>query len=287
MSIIDFRVRPPIGGFLELILYTDAERRDRITHMHGFEPAPSARDRSMAAMLAEMDVAGVQWGLLPARLSDRLGSVSNEEVLRIVRAWPDRFIAAAAVDPMDRHHARRVIQQAHSNGFRALNLEPGSYPQPLRADDRRLYPIYGYCEDARLPVIVMAGGSPGPDLSFTDPVAIDRVASDFPGLPIVVSHGAWPWVHQILHVAYRRANVFLSPDQYLAGMPGMRDYVDAINGFLSDRFIYGSSYPFLPIDRCADWFRSLPIRPDALARALYSNAAGLLGLPPAPADLPE
>ncbi len=287
MSVVDFRVRPPTGGFLDLILYTDADRRDRITRMHGFEPAPSARDRSMPAMLTEMDAAGVQWGLLPARLSERLGSVGNEEVLRIARAWPDRFIAAAAIDPTDRRHARRVIQQARSNGFRALNLEPGSYPQPMRADDRRLYPIYGYCEDAGLPVIVMAGGSPGPDLGYTDPVAVDRVAADFPGLSIVVSHGAWPWVHQILHVAYRRANVYLSPDQYLAGMPGMRDYVEAINGFLSERFIYGSSYPFLPIDRCADWFRSLPIEPRVLERALYANAASLLGLPPAAVASPE
>lgn len=282
-GVIDFRVRPPVGGFLDMILYTDAGRRDRITRMHGFEPAASAATRSLPLLLAEMDRAGVTYGLLPARYSDRLGSVGNDEVMRIVALHPDRFIAAAAVDPTDRRKAAAEIDQSVRNGFRAINFEPGSYPTPMCADDRRLYPIYGCCEDLRVPIIVMAGGSAGPDLDFTHPVAIDHVAADFPSLPIVVSHGGWPWVHQILHVAYRRPNVFISADQYLANMAGMQDYIAAINGFLGDRFIYGSSYPFLPVDACLAWFRSLPIDPAVLGRVLYDNAAQLLGLPAVPA----
>lgn len=278
MNVIDFRLRPPVGGFLDLLLYTDAARRDRITRMHGFEPARSAQGRSMDMMLDEMRMAGVTRALLPARHSARLGSISNDEVLRIVRIHPDRFIAAAAVDPTDRRAARKTIEQAREAGFHAINFEPGSYPTPMRADDGRLYPVYGYCEDARLPIIVMTGGSAGPDLGYTDPVAIDRVAAEFPSLRIVVSHGGWPWVHQILHVAYRRQNVYVSADQYLANMPGMRDYIDAINGFLGDRFIYGSSYPFLPVDACVKWFRSLPIRPEVMPRVLHHNASDLLGL---------
>jgi predicted TIM-barrel fold metal-dependent hydrolase len=278
MSIIDFRVRPPIGGFLDLILYTDAARRDRITRMHGFEPAASARERSLDLMFTEMARAGVTRALLPARHSDRLGAIGNDEVLRIANAHPDRFVAAAAVDPTDRRAARATIERARQDGFVAINLEPGSYPTPMRADDRRMYPVYGNCEDAGLPIIIMAGGSPGPDLDYTDPVALDRVAADFPSLPIVVSHGGWPWVHAVLHIAYRRPNVYISADQYLANMAGMHDYVDAINGFLADRFIYGSSYPFLPIDACADWFRALPIRAAVLRRVMHDNAATLLGL---------
>jgi predicted TIM-barrel fold metal-dependent hydrolase len=278
VAVIDFRVRPPTGGFLDLLLFTDAARRDRITRMHGFAPAPSAQAKSIAMMLEEMDVGGVTLALLPARHSDRLGSIANDEVLRIASAHPQRFVAAAAVDPSDRRAARAVIEDAKRAGFRALNVEPGASPTPMRADDRRLYPIYADCEDAGLPIIVMAGGSAGPDLGYTDPVAIDRVAADFPTLRIVVAHGGWPWVHQILHIAYRRPNLYVSADQYLANMAGMRDYVDAINGFLGDRFIYGSSYPFLPIDAYADWFRSLPIRPDVLPRVMHDNAAELLAL---------
>ena len=278
MKVLDFRVRPPLGGFLDMILYANAERRDRITRMHGFEPAPSATAKSMDLLLAEMDGAGVTTGLLPARLSQRLGSVSNEDVVAVVSRYPGRFVGAGAVDPSDRRRAQATIESCVRSGLRAINFEPGSYAQPLHVDDRRLYPLYATCEDLDVPAVIMAGVSAGPALSSTDPVGVDRVAADFPSLRIVVSHGAWPWVHQILHVAYRRPNVYLSPDQYLANMPGMRDYVDAINGFLADRFIYGSSYPFLPVDACLAWFRSLPIRADVLPRVLHDNGAALLGL---------
>ena len=62
----------------------------------------------------------------------------------------------------------------------------------------------------------------------------ERVRSaDFPDLRIVVSHGNWPWVSEILHVAFRRPNVYLSPDMYLYNMPGMDDYLRAANGFLA------------------------------------------------------
>src|SRR3546814_2096473 len=90
-----------------------------------------------------------------------------------------------------------------------------------------IYPLYAKGEDRGLPVVMMAGGNAGPDLSYTEPSHIDRVLGDFPDLKVVATHGAWPWVHQILHVAYRRPNLYLSPDQYIANMPGMDDYVRA------------------------------------------------------------
>ena len=146
----------------------------------------------------------------------------------------------------------------------------------MLVDDRRLYPIYAQCEDLDIPVIIMTGGSAGPDLSYTMPVHFDRVAADFPQLKLVVSHGGWPWVHEMIHIAFRRPNVYLSPDQYLAQLPGSDDYVRAADGFLADRFLYGSSYPFTPVKGYADWFRKLPIRPESMEKVLYRNAAKLL-----------
>ena len=276
MTIIDFRLRPPTAGFLKMALYTESERRDKITRIHGFEPAPSVREKSMALLLQEMDAAGVTLGVVIGRNSGRYGSLSNDDVARIVADYPGRFVGAASIDPTDRKIASGQISSAVKTGFRAINIEPGSYPLPLMADDRKLYPIYAQCEDAGVPVIVMAGGSAGPDLSYTAPDHIDRVAADFPELKIVVSHGGWPWVHQILHIAFRRPNIYVSPDQYLANMPGMDDYIRAADGFLADRFLYASSYPFTPVEDYAAWFKKLPIRPEAMEKVLFRNAAKLL-----------
>jgi uncharacterized protein len=276
MTIIDFRVRPPVGGFLKMAVYAEAPRRNRITRIHGFEPAASAEAQSMPMLLDEMDRGGVTMGVIIGRNSGRLGSIDNQEILDIVRAHPKRFVGVASIDPADRRAAVAQVTTAMANGFRAVNIEPGSYAVPMQVDDRRLYPIYAHCEDRQIPVVIMAGGSAGPDLSYTAPKHLDRVAADFPDLRIVVSHGGWPWVHQVLHIAFRRPNVYLSPDQYLANMPGMDDYVKAADGFLADRFLYASSYPFTPVRDYADWFRKLPIRPESMEKILYRNAAALL-----------
>jgi len=276
--IIDFRLRPPVPGYLETAMYANPARRDRFTRQLGLEPAPSATALSLAQCLEEMDQAGVAIGVLPARESGYLGSTPNSAVKAIVDAHPDRFVGLAAISPLDRRRAIRAIDDCMAAGFRGVNIEPGAYPVPLYPDDAKLYPIYAHCEDRRIPIVLMAGGNGGPDLSYSDPVRVDRVAADFPELPIVVSHGGWPWVHQILHVAYRRANVYVSPDMYLANMPGMADYIAAAKGFLQDRFIYGSSYPLTPLKQYAEWFRTLGFEAELFDKLVYGNAARLLGL---------
>jgi len=278
MPVIDFRLRPPLKGFLDMIMYADGERRDRLTRQHGMEPAPSAQAQSMPLLLAEMDAAGVTLGVVMGRCSGVYGAVSNQDVADIVRAYPGRFIGIGSVDPSNRKAAVRQIEEALALGLKGINIEPGAYAEPMHADDRRLYPIYACCEDHGICVTVMAGGSAGPDLSYTFPVHIDRVAGDFPGLRIALSHGAWPWVQQILHVAYRRPNVYVSPDQYLCNMPGMNDYLLAANGFLAERFLYASSYPFIGVKDYADWFRRLPLKPELMDQLMYRNAARFLGI---------
>ncbi len=276
--VIDFRLRPPVAGFLNTLMYSAGERRDGFTRTVGFTPSPAAQQQSMDLLLKEMDEAGVDRGVVVGRLAGVLGSVPNEDVAQIVAAHPGRFIGAASIDPTSRKGACDTITQAVRNGFKLINIEPGSYPVPLYADDRRLYPIYAHCEDLGVPVIMMVGGTAGPDLSYSDPVRTDRVLADFPNLKVVVAHGGWPWVNEILHVAFRRPNMYLSPDMYFSRMPGWEEYVKAADSFLADRMLYASSFPFCPVKDYKQWFETLPIRPENLRKVMGGNACALLGL---------
>ena len=280
MKIIDYRVRPPMKGFLDMVMYSNGPRRDRFTRQLGLEPAPSAVERSMPKLLEEMDAAGVVHGAVMARNSGFLGSCSNDDVAAIVAQHPQRFSAIAAIDPTDRKRAIRQIDDALATGFRGVTIEPGAYPIPLYADDRRLYPIYAHLEDRNVVTTIMTGGNAGPDLSYSNPIQLDRVAADFPGLRIVVSHGNWPWVSEILHVAFRRANVYVSPDMYLYNMPGMDEYLKAADGFLADRFVFATAYPLVPLKDYAQWFVKLELKPENMEKCVYGNAAALLGITP-------
>ena len=278
MAIIDFRIRPPYKDFKGTAMYAQAERRDRITRSLGFEPSRAAVQESVELMLAEMDAAGIDLGVVVGRNSGSLGSVPNSVVQEFCEAHPGRFIPIASIDPSDRKRAVREIDEAVAAGYLAVNIEPGGASPPLHIDDSRLYPIYAHCEDRQLPVIVMTGGNAGPDISYSSPEHLDRVLGDFPDLRVVSSHGNWPWVHQILHVAFRRPNLYLSPDYLLANMPGMDDYVKAADSWLAERIIYASAFPFAPIKEYLEWFRRLSIRPENMRLITYENASRLLNL---------
>lgn len=276
--IIDFRLRPPVGGFLDTLMYSAGERRDGFTRAVGFEPSPAAQQQSLELLLKEMDEAGIAKGVVVGRLAGTLGSVPNDDVRRIVADYPDRFIGAASIDPTNRVAACQTITGAVQGGFKLVNIEPGSYPVPMYADDRRLYPIYAHCEDLGVPVIMMVGGTAGPDLSYSDPIRTDRVLADFPNLKVIVAHGGWPWVTEILHIAFRRPNMYLSPDMYFSRMPGWEEYVKAADSFLSDRMLYASSFPFCPVKDYKQWFEQLPLKRENLEKVMGGNACKLLGL---------
>lgn len=278
MEVIDFRIRPPVGGFLRTLMYSAGERRDGFTKTVGFTPSKAAQERSLPLLLQEMDDAGVSKGVVVGRHSGALGSVPNEDVETLLAEHPNRFIGAASIDPTSRLAACRSITESIRRGFKLVNIEPGSYPIPLYADDRKLYPIYGHCEDLGVPVILMVGGTAGPDLSYSDPIRTDRVLADFPNLKVVVAHGGWPWVTQILHIAFRRPNLYLSPDMYFSRMPGWEEYVKAADGFLAERMLYASSFPFCPVKGYRQWFETLPIRAANLERVMSVNARELLKL---------
>lgn len=278
MPIVDFRLRPPARGFLATKIYANPANRDRYTRRLGFDPAPSVQAQSMDLLLAEMRQAGITHGVVVGRTTATLGSVPNEDVAAIVAEHAGLFIGVGSADTTDRHRAVAMIEACRTLGLAMVNLEPGVMDPPMRADDRRLYPIYAHCEDTAMPIVIMAGGAAGPDISYTAPECLDRVMMDFPKLIVVCSHGGWPWVQEMVSVAFRRPNLFLCPDMYLIDLPGMDDYLRAANSFLAEQLLFGTAYPFCPLPDYVARFMRLPIKPAAQERILWRNADSLLKL---------
>ena len=102
MKVIDFRIRPPYKGFLDTLMYSQPERRDRFTHQLGLTPSPAATERSCDLLLKEMDEAGIDIGVVVGRNSGFLGSVPNADVMEFVKAYPKRFLGVASVALADR-----------------------------------------------------------------------------------------------------------------------------------------------------------------------------------------
>lgn len=277
--IIDFRVRPPYKSYLDAVMFKNLPRSKGFSQRLGMPQAESVTELSLEKMLLEMKEAGITKAVIPGRMTNpTLGRVKNEDIQELLELYPEIFIGFAGIDPSD-NFALNTIEQLVVNGpFKGIVMEPGVLQQPIYADDKSIYPIYEYCQQKQIPVNLMVGGNAGPDISYSMPIAVDHVAADFPDLKIIVAHGGWPWCQQMIHIAMRRTNVYLSPDMYMVHTPGWQDYVTAANYTIPDRFLFGTAYPFVPFGEGVRYFKSIGIHEDNLDRLMYQNAAKLLKL---------
>ena len=279
-GIIDFRLRPPVGGFLTTIMFREKERTMARTRQLSLEPAQSVLELSVEKLLTEMDEAGVTVGVITGRnTGSGFGTVTNEEVLAIAARYPGRFVACGGVNPADTVAALREVDRiAGEWRMPAISMEPGFAPHPMRANDRRLYPIYARCADRGLAVILTLSLMTGPDVSYCLPVDVDQVAHDFPELTLIIAHACWPWVQLMLGVAFRRTNVYLSPDIYAMNLPGRDDFALAARTYLQDRFLFASGYPFAPVGGAVQAYRAMGFSGEIADKIFGRNAAGLLRL---------
>ncbi len=274
--IIDFRMRPPVEPYIPSV-YGNPDNIARNAERIGFRQPASAVQISMDLLEQEMKAAGISHAVIPARAAAR-GAISNSAVSALVENSNGFLSGLAALDPADMNTALAELDNYVTNGpLCGVGFEPGMLPDPLHADDKKLYPLYDACQEKGIFVSIMTAAACGPDISFTAPELIDNVARDFPRLTIIDAHGGWPWVTQNLYLAQRHANIILCPDFILFNMPGMNDYLMAANYFLQDRFLFATGYPHMGHVAAVDFYRR-NIRPEVQEKIFYGNAARLLRL---------
>ena len=283
MKIIDANSKPPASVMLDLRFYAGGvalgSRAKR-----GMPLDPAFELRSMDLYAKQQSDVGVVHTLIHARAKGPGSSpnnsheeIPNDEVAQLCAQYP-QFSGIASVDPLADPSAADKAAQLLNIGFKGIEMLPGWMPEPTKADDRRLFPIYETCVAHDKPVFLVNGGNAGPDMSYSDPVHVDRVAAAFPRLKIIVCYAGWPYVYQALGLVYRRPNVWLMPDSYFPGMPGESEYLGAMRTFGRERFLFSFYYPMNPQREHLERIMSLNIEPEILERYLCGNAADLFGI---------
>jgi predicted TIM-barrel fold metal-dependent hydrolase len=211
----------------------------------------------------------------------RLGS---REVLETARANPDIVIPFASVDPHKGKLAVREARELIEAGARGFKFHPNT--QAFWPNDRAWYPLYEVIAEAGLIALFHSGttgigagmpGGGGVRLKYSNPMCIDDVAADFPGLDIILAHPSFPWQEEALAVAVHKPNVYIdlsgwSPKYFPEIL------VQYINTRLRTKMLFGSDFPLIAPDRWLADFEKLPIRDEVRPLVLKENAARLLGL---------
>lgn len=211
--------------------------------------------------------------------------VPNEEIAEAAAANPDVIIPFASIDPARGKAgvamARRLAAEYGVRGFKFHPSVQAFYP-----NDRAVYPLYEAIEELGLIAVFHTGqtgigagvpGGAGIRLKYSNPMLIDDVAADFPGMPIILAHPSFPWQEEALAVALHKQQVYIdlsgwSPKYF---PPLLIQYA---NSLLQDKVLFGSDFPLLPPDKWLADFAGQKFKDEVRPKILKDNAARLLGL---------
>lgn len=233
------------------------------------------RERRMAAVVFTVDAESVL-GHPP---------IANEDVAAAAARHPDVLVPFASIDPhrgaAGVRAARRLVEEHGARGFKFHPSLQGFFP-----DDRLAYPLYEVIEDLGVPALFHSGqtgigaGTPGGGgirLKYSNPLCLDDVAADFPGMTVIIAHPSFPWQDEALSVATHKANVYIdlsgwSPKYF---PPQLVQYA---NSLLKHKVLFGSDFPVVTPDRWLADFETLQIKDDVRPLILKENAIRALGL---------
>lgn len=211
--------------------------------------------------------------------------ISNFEVAETCAAYPDVLIPFASVDPWKgKAGVSEAKELVGEFGVRGFKFHPSV--QGIAANDRVAYPLYSAIEELGVPALFHTGqtgiganlpGGGGIRLRYSNPMLVDDVAADFPGMKIVLAHPSFPWQDEALAVATHKSNVFIdlsgwSPKYFPSKL------VHYANTLLQDKVLFGTDYPFINPENWLKAFDQLEIKPEVRPKILKGNAARLLGL---------
>ena len=289
MSYIDFRVRPPYKSFLNTGIvkrwrFIGEDKSKWPATAVGRKPVPSLERGDIDLLIHEMDEGNVSkivvWGRRSTDTATGFSNVPNDEIAELCATYPDRIIPFGGIDPHEPGGVKEIERCVKELGFYGMAIDATAAYPALHVNDERLFDYYAALQDVNGILGLSLSVFFGPDISYTDPYGVNIIARKFPQLRIVVSHACWPLYESMIGVAMTCPNVYICPDAYfyVPGIPMAGNMIEAANGPLKNKILFGSSYPIRGVSQCVEDWKALPLTPEVMRRSMYDNAAELLGL---------
>jgi len=233
--------------------------------------------------IARMDRAGIDKGLMIAttggwRGSDIFFEKPVERIAEVVAQYPDRFKGIVGLNPSRIVPALEHLEHAvRDMGFIGAHLYPHWFGKP--PDDRIYYPFYAKCAELGVPLQIQVGHSAQQFLpTVARPILLDQVAIDFPELSIVAIHIGYPWVEEMISVAWKHPNVYIGCDAHAPAYwdPSFVRFIDSSRG--RNKVLFGTDWPVIDFERAVREIGELDLSDASLRRLMWDNAIELYGL---------
>ena len=276
MDTIDFRFRP-----------NTAETLSGIGNRQMFKDVCSSIDfskmkaQTLEEIVNDLDSHNVTKAVITGRDCETTYSSksNNDSVVEFVNKFPNKFIGYAGIDPHKDMQAIEALKHAVNQlGLKGAAIDP-SLAQ-IYVNDAKYYPVYSKCCELDIPIVITTGPVtfvPNAVIDHVAPRYIDFVARDFPEMKIIVSHGGYPWVNEMIIVAQRNKNVYVELSEY-ESFPQSEYYIQAANTIIGDKILYASAHPFVDFKDALKKYDKLPFTPEVREKVMYKNAARILNL---------
>jgi predicted TIM-barrel fold metal-dependent hydrolase len=204
------------------------------------------------------------------------GVVSNEYVFEFCQEQ-DVLLPFCTINPSLTDDPERDIKSFIQMGAKGIKLYP-SYNH-FYPNQKQLYPVYELAQEHELPVLIHTGSSvfKGSKMKFADPIHLDEIASDFPGLILLMAHsGRGIWYDKAFFLSRLHPHLYmeisgLPPKNLLKYFPDLEKNIDKV--------VYGSDWPGIKnISVNINAIKKLPLPSSSIKKMLYGNAARILGI---------
>lgn len=210
----------------------------------------------------------------------------NENTAELVDRSGGTLVGFVRIDPtMGAKAAAEIGRGVDQLGLRGVTITP--FWHGVRCTDPELRPLFEAAAERGIPVWLHCSMNwvVKRPLELEHPRHIDELAGRYPDLPIVCGHGGWPWVHDLVAVAWRHPNVFIDtsafrPKHLFVQGSGWESLAYYGSRTISHKLLWGSTWTLLgrgPDELVAEAWRAP--WPESVKQAwLHDNASRLLGI---------
>jgi predicted TIM-barrel fold metal-dependent hydrolase len=212
---------------------------------------------------------------------------TDESTARLVAEFPKTLVGFARIDLNDgpARAAELLEQSVTTLGLRGATYTP--FWHATACDDDALAPVLLTAQRLGVPIWIHTSmhWRRAVPLEIEHPRHIDVIAGRYPDLRIICGHGGWPWIQDIVAVAWRHPNVYIDisafrPRHIFQAGTGWEALVRYGEKVISDSIVYGSTWSLLGLtpQEAISEASSVPWPDDVKQRWLYDNMATLLNM---------
>jgi predicted TIM-barrel fold metal-dependent hydrolase len=218
--------------------------------------------------------------------------IPNHFVADYVRRYADKLVGFAGIDPTDPACLSDLALAHEQLGLKGVTLSPAL--QNYHPADTRAQRVYEECARRGMPVLFEQNlRIPHARMEFARPMLLDEIASEYPGLRIVIGHMGFPWIHETVVLLGKHRHVMadvagLLPKRWLT----YNALLSAYEYGVLDKLLFGSDFPYRSPAACIEALYSInqlshgtnlmAIPREQLRGIVERDALSLLGIQTAP-----